>query len=463
MKIYKMKKFFLTLISFTLLISNVVLADFALPKYKKIMLENGLTVFLMEQHEVPLIDIQMVTRAGAINDGKSYGLASFTSDALSYGSADLSKQDIEDLFAFHGANYGSDVGLESSSMGLSLSKKDTEKLLPIFRDMILKPRFDSSEFSKAQKRYIDQLKQSREQPRSVISDLFNRMYYQDHPYGNPVNGDMKSLEKITLDQIKSFYKKFYVANNSALIVVGDFKTGDMENLIRGLFSQWKAQDVAKTDLKNVNTPTEPQVLIVNKGDANETTLMIGGKGIKASHPDAVALQVINTILGGRFTSWLNDELRVNSGLTYGAGSGFIRRSESGTFFISTFTKTETTFETIDLALKTYRKLWDEGIDKETLESAKAYIKGQFPPRYETSEQLAGLLARMWSLNLSDAYINDFEKTVDSLTVKKANKIASENFPKDALQFVLIGKAEAIKEQSQKYGKVEETDIKTFTF
>ncbi len=463
MKIYHMKKFLLTLSGFTLLISNVVFADFALPKYKRITLENGLTVLLMEQHEVPLIDIRMVTKAGAIHDEKSYGLASFTSDALSYGTADLSKQAIEDLLAFHGANYGSDVGMESSSIGLSLSNKDTEKLMPVFRDMILNPRFDGTEFSKAKKRYVDQLKQSREQPRSVITDLFNRMYYQDHPYGNPVNGDMNSIEKITLDQIKSFYQQFYVANNSALIVVGDFKTADMENLVRNLFSQWKAKDGVKTDLINLSIPTEPQVLIVNKGDAKETTLMIGGKGITANHPDAVALQVINTILGGRFTSWLNDELRVNSGLTYGAGSRFNSRSEAGTFIISTFTKTETTFETIDLALKTYRKLWNEGIDKKTLESAKAYIKGQFPPRYETSEQLAALLARMWSLNLSDAYINDFEKTVDSLTVKKANKIASENFPKDALQFVLIGKTEEIKEKAQQYGTVKQTDIKTFTF
>lgn len=458
-----MKKLLLTISSFALFISNVVFADFAIPKYEKMTLDNGLTVYLMEQHEVPLIDIQMVTKAGAIHDGKSYGLANFTGDALSYGSAELSKQAIEDLFAFHGANFNSNVGIESSSTGLSISSKDTEKLMPVFRDIVLKPTFDSTEFAKEKKLYINQLNQSREQPRSVIGPLFMRLYYQDHPYGNPVRGDMNSIEDITLDQIKSFYKRFYVANNSALIVVGDFKTDQMESLIKGLFSQWKPRSIKKTVQNNISVPSQSNVLIVNKGDAKETTFMIGGKGVTANHPDEVALQVINTILGGRFTSWLNDELRVNSGLTYGARSGFNSESEAGTFVISTFTKTETTFEAVDLALKTYQKLWEKGIDKKTLESAKSYIKGQFPPRYETSGQLARLLSRMWSLNLNDSYINDFQKTVDSLTVEKANKIASENFPKDALQFVLIGKAEDIKEKAKKYGKVQQKDIKTFTY
>ena len=175
------------------------------------------------------------------------------------------------------------------------------------------------------------------------------------------------------------------------------------------------------------------------------------------------MQVINTILGARFTSWLNDELRVNSGLTYGARSGFNSQSQAGTFVISTFTKKETTFEAIDLALKTYRRIWNKGIDKKTLDSAKSYVKGQFPPRYETSGQLARLLSNMWSLNLNDSFINDFQKNVDSLDVKKANQIAQALFPKDNLQFVLIGKAEDIREKAKEYGKLKEMDIDTFEY
>ncbi len=458
-----MKKIILTISLITILISQSVVAEFKMPGYEKLTLKNGLTVYLMEQHEVPLIDIRMFTKAGAINDGKNYGLATLTGKALSYGSGNLSKKAIEDLFAFHGANFSSDVSMESSSSSLSIASKDIDKLLPTFRNILLNPTFDKTEFDKDKKRYIDRLKQSREQPRNVIGSAFNKMYYQQHPYGNPVEGDIKSIKNISLKQIKEFYSNLYSANNSALILVGDFKTQEMTKKISLLFSDWKSQPIASVDLSNFTEPAQSNVWLINKGDAIETTFMIGGQGIASNHPDTVAVQVINTILGARFTSWLNDELRVNSGLTYGARSRFNSQSKMGNFVISTFTKKKTTFEAIDLALKTYQRIWNKGIDKKTLDSAKSYVKGQFPPRYETSTQLAQLLSRMWSFNLDDSFINDFQKNVDSLNIKKANQIAKAIFPKENLQFVLIGKAEDIREKAKEYGKLKEMDINTFEY
>lgn len=445
------------------LFSPLANADFSIPHYEKTTLENGLTVYVMEQHEVPLVDIIMVNKAGAILDKKDYGLANMTGDALRFGSGKRSKQDLEDLLAFHGANFSSRVSAESTSIRLSLAAKDTEQLLPIFSEIILEPSFNKDEFNKEKKRFVEQLKQSRERPRSIIRGAFNRMYFAQHPYGNPVSGDSTSVEKITLSQVKSFYKKNYVASNSAIIVVGDFNSKDMIKKITSLFSSWKKGSTKNLSHPVFLPPSKANVWLIDKSDAIETTFMFGGKGIAVNHPDSVAIQVINTIMGARFTSWLNDELRVNSGLTYGARSSFQSFSENGTFSISTFTKKETTFEALDLAIKTYQRIWDKGIDKKTLESAKAYVKGQFPPRYETGSQLASLLAKMWSQKLDDSFINDFQKNVDSLNVKKANKIAKENFPKDHWQFVLIGKADDIEEKAKNYGEVKRMDIKTFEF
>ncbi len=458
-----MKSFIVFLSGFVLFLSQSALADFKIPKYEKLTLDNGLTVYLMEQHEVPLIDVQMVVKAGASNDGLSYGLANLTSESLRFGSGDLSKKKLEDLLAFYGANLNTTSSLESSKISLSLAAKDSKKLLAIFRDIILKPKFSEQEYLKEKSRYIDQLKQSREHPRSIIGAVFNKMYYQKHPYGNPVIGDEKSVKNIDLESIRLFYQEYYVANNSALILVGDFNTKKMAKRVKKLFSAWNSSTLKSNTIAAVAPPKHSNVWLINKDDAIETTFMLGGKGIAANHPDQVAVQVINTILGARFTSWLNDELRVNSGLTYGARSRFNSHSKAGNFLISTFTKKETTFEALDLALKTYQRLWKKGIDKETLESAKAYVKGQFPPRYETSGQLANWLARMWSLNLDDSFINNFQTNVDSLDITKANKIAKAIFPKDNLQFVLIGKTSDIREGASKYGKVTEMDIKTFEY
>jgi predicted Zn-dependent peptidase len=155
---------------------------------------------------------------------------------------------------------------------------------------------------------------------------------------------------------------------------------------------------------------------------------------------------------------LNDELRVNTGLTYGAGSRFNPLKNGGSFYISTFTATKTTEPAIDKALEVLKNLHAKGIDETALNSAKNYVKGQFPPDYETTEQLAVLLSQMFWYNFDKSFINNFEKEVDGLDLDKANQIIAKYFPKDKLQFVLIGKSEDIKKIAEKYGKVTEVEI-----
>ena len=156
---------------------------------------------------------------------------------------------------------------------------------------------------------------------------------------------------------------------------------------------------------------------------------------------------------------LNDELRVNSGLTYGAGSRFSTLKSGGTFYISTFTASKTTEAAIDKALEVLNKLHTNGIDDKSLTSAKNYVKGQFPPDYETTGQLANLLTQMFWYKLDASFINDFEKNVDNLNLKKANEIIAKYYPKDNLQFVLVGKASEIKSIAEKYGAVKQVEIK----
>ncbi|MFT5453268.1 MAG: zinc protease [Enterobacterales bacterium] len=453
----------ISLLLTTSFLSSVSQAAFKIPAYETYTLDNGLQVYLMQQDEVPMIDLRLVVKVGAINDGNQFGLANLTSEALQFGSGKLSKNEIEDELAFLGANLSVNAAMEMTSINISFAAKDEVQLLPLFANIALNPSFNVANFDKYKKRFLSQLEQRKESPRDIINDAFARLYFGSHPYGNPVSGDNDSVTALTLDSVKSFYGDYYTPSNSALIVVGDFNKKHWRGQIKTLFGHWKGQAPKETLVRLGPSPAQSNVLLINKDDASETTLLIGSKGISASHPDAVAVQVINTILGGRFTSWLNDALRVNSGLTYGARSRFNSYQYGGSFSISTFTKNATTFEAIDLAKKTYRKLWEEGIDKETLASAKAYVKGQFPPRYETSGQLAALLARMWSQDLDDSYINNFENNVDSMNVIKANEIARRLFPENNLQYVLVGKADDIREKAKTYGELKEINIKDLKF
>lgn len=439
-------------------------SSFQMPAYEQLKLGNGLTVFLLPQHEVPLITVQATVRAGAVNDSQA-GLSQLTSQALLLGAGGKSKAEIEQLVDFLGASLSSQSSVEGSSLQANFMAKDAQQMLAMLHSVLTQPSFEQAEFDKLKARQIAAVAQAKESPRMVMDQYFNKLVFGAHPYGNASSGTAESLKGISQQQVKNFHQSYYQPANTSISVVGDFKPDVMKAQLQKLFSDWKNGDTVKQPDLTASLPKtdKAKVLLVNKSDAIETTFSIGGVGIQQDNPDYVGILVVNTVLGGRFTSWLNDELRVNSGLTYGAGSGFDRYSASGTFSISSFTKTESTKEAIDLALKTYQRLWGKGIDQATLDSAKAYVKGQFPPRFETNTALAGLLGDMYLYGFNQDFINSFQSKVDQLTVAESKRLINSYFPKDQLQFVLIGKAEAIKDIAKSYGEVKQVDIQAVGF
>lgn len=438
--------------------------NFKVPPFEKFKLKNGLTVYLMEQHEVPLINVSAVFDAGSINDGDKYGLAGLTADALLFGTQKYSKEQIEEMTDFVGASLSTFAGKESAGIHASFAAKDQEKLWDIIHQVLLFPVFNAKEFEKHKQRTLLQLDQQKESPRTVIGNYYNAFLFKNFPYATPGDGIKSTVEKVTDAEVTQFYKNNYTTGHGAIAVVGDFKTAEMKKKITALFQNWKTAEsrMVKRVAPNLEFD-KSRVLLVNKEDARETTFLIGGKGIDYNSPDYVPVMVINTILGGRFTSWLNDALRVNSGLTYGARSNFSRYKFAGTFSISTFTKNATTAPAIDMALGVLDSLHKTGIDETTLSSAKAYVKGDFPPRYESAAELAGLLTDMFVYGFDESYINTFQSKVDGLTTARAKEIIATYFPKDNLQFVLIGKADEIRDQVKKYGELTEKQIKAEGF
>jgi len=433
--------------------------DFKLPAYERIKLDNGLTVYLMEQHEVPLIYVSALIPCGTVYDSNKNGLAFLTSESLLFGTKNYSKKQIEETFEFYGADISTSASAEFIKLSISFAKQDQEKLLPIFQDILLNPTFPEEEVQKRKQRLLVELVQAKESPRQVIRTYFNKFIFNEHEFGNPVQGIKSTIQEITSDDLRNYYSSFFDPSNSAIALVGDFNSNDMKRTISDLFQSWNAEKPSSKPIliPDLNFKTN-RVLLVNKNDARETTFIIGGKGINRANPEFTEIQVINTILGDRFTSWLNEELRINSGLTYGARSAFVPYKNTGTFLISTFTATENTEKAIDLALEVLNRLHTKGITSEVLSSAKSYLKGQFPPNYETSGALAYLLTSMHYYGFDESFINNFEKNVDGLTMAKANEIVKKYFPKENLQVVIIGKASEIKEAVKKYGEITEKEI-----
>jgi predicted Zn-dependent peptidase len=434
-------------------------AEFRLPAFDTVKLPNGLTVYLMERHEVPLISVRAVVKAGAVNDAAQPGLSNLTGDALLLGSKAHNKKTIDEAFDFRGARLAGGAGAEASTVQANFARADAAALLPLFAEIVQQPSFDDAELAKLRDRKVSGLKQAKESPRNVVGTYYRAMLFGSTPYAIPASGTVASVGALKQADVQRYYGQYYRPDNAAIIVVGDFQKDEMRRQIESLFGTWKASGPAPQQQDNGKVQADKaRVWLVNKPDAIETTFLIGGAGIARNDADYVPLQVLNTILGGRFTSWLNDELRVNSGLTYGANSQFNVLSQTGTFAISSFTASAKTGDALALAHKTYQRLWDKGIDQATLDSAKAYVKGQFPPRYETGEQLAGLLGDMYASNVDRAQIDNFTRDVDSLTPERAKALVNKHFPRNNLQTVLVGKADDIRDVAKAYGEVTELDI-----
>jgi zinc protease len=440
--------------------ARVGAAPLRLPPHEKVVLKNGLTVLLMEKHGVPFVSFAAVVRSGATSDPAGQeGLASVTADLLRKGSKTRTAQQFAADLDFIGGSFHASAGVDFTAVSAEFLNKDLARGLDLFSDALLHPVFPQEEVDKLIRQNIDGIKAKKDEAQAVMTTYFNGYLFGTQPYGRPVDGDELSLVRIRREGIVKFHEANYAPGNTILAVAGDFSTAEMKKTIEAAFGGWSGRSAAPAAVAASPAVKGRRLLLVDKPDSTQTFFAIGNVGVARTDPDRVAIRVVNTIFGGRFTSMLNEELRVKSGLTYGANSFFDSRKTPGPFVMFSYTKNETTAQAIDLALEVLAQLHKEGVSKEQLDSAKSYIKGQFPPTIETSMQLARLLATNEFYGLDDSEVNELEGRIDAVTPEIARRVIEKHFPLDDLVFVLIGKAAEIKPAVQKYAtQLDTTEI-----
>ena len=442
----------LTLAGFLLLACPAVPAQsLHLPPHEKLVLKNGLTVLLMEKHGVPLIDVFAIVKTGAAADpaGKE-GLASITASLLRKGTKTRTAQQFAADFDYIGGSFDADAAADFTYISGEFMTKDLAKGLELFSDAVLHPTFPQNEADKILAQGVDSVKAAKDDPQSVLGLYFQGYLYGAHPYGHPPEGDELSLKRIQRDAMVKFYEANYAPGNTILGIAGEFDAAEMRKQLEETLGAWPAHAIASSSIPATAPEKGNRLLLIDKPDATQTYFAIGNIGTAVNDPDRVAIRVVNTIFGGRFTSELNEALRVESGYTYGAGSFFDSHKAPGPFEIYSFTKNETTAPAIDLALQVLEKLHKNGVTPEQLASAKSYIKGQYPPTIETSSQLVRRIVSNEFYGLDDDEVNQLEARVDAVTPAIAKQVIEKHFPLDNLVFVLIGKASAIEPTVKKY-------------
>jgi zinc protease len=422
-----------------------------LPPHDKFVLKNGLTVLLLEKRGVPLVNIFAIVKTGAAADPPGeQGLASVTAALLRKGTKTRTAQQFSADFDYIGGSFGADAGADFTTIAADFLTKDLARGLELFSDAVLHPTFPQSEADKVLAQSLDGIRAAKDEPNSVLGLYYAGYLYGANPYGRPSDGDEVSLKRIQRDAIAKFYEANYAPGNTILGIAGEFDAAEVRKRLEETLGPWPARSVRNTSIPAAPQAKGKRLLLIDKPDATQTYFAIGNIGTAANDPDRVAIRVVNTIFGGRFTSKLNEALRVESGYTYGASSFFDSRKAPGPFGIFSFTKNETTTPAIDLALQVLEKLHKNGVTEEQLKSAKSYIKGQFPPTIETSGQLARRIVVNEFYGLNDDEVNQLEARVDAVTPAIAKQVIEKHFPLDNLVFVLIGKASAIGPAVKKY-------------
>jgi zinc protease len=430
-----------------------------IPAHEKVVFKNGLTVLLLEKHGVPIVNFAALVKTGAAADPQGEeGLASITAQLLRKGTQKRTAQQFAADADFTGGSVEADAGADFSTVAGEFLNKDLARGLDLFSDALLHPVFPQAEVDKLLAQSLDGVRAAKDEARSVLGTYYDAYLFNGNGYGRTSDGDEISLTKIHRDAIVKFYETYYAPGNIILAVAGDFQTADMKKKLEDVFGQWPSKPVTPVKILVLPPVKGKKLLLVDKPDATQTYFAIGNVATAAGDPDRVAIRLVNTVFGGRFTSLLNEALRVESGLTYGAISAFDPRKAPGPFGIYSYTKNESTVQAIDMALQVLQKLHKQGITADELASAKSYIKGQFPPSLETSKQLAQIIVVNEFYGLDDREINDLEARIDAVTPAIAQQVIQKHFPTDNLVFTLIGKRSDIAAGLQKYAEKQDARV-----
>jgi predicted Zn-dependent peptidase len=404
----------------------------------------------MPKPGVPLVNFHVLVRGGVESEPEGLaGISSVTAQLLRKGTARRTADQYSSELDGLGGEFnvgGNDQAVVANSEFL---RKDFDKGLDLTADAILHASFPETEVKKALAQRIDAVRAQKDNPQAAISQYFRAFFYgAKHPYGRPA--DETTLRQIDRDKIAEYAKRLYVGKNLIVIVSGDFDTAAAQTAVTKVFGEAPAGSEYPW-APEVRPVAASRLLLIDKPDATQTYFRIAQPGISRTDPDRTTMQLLNTLFGGRFTSMLNDALRVNSGLTYGASSILDLEREPGAMTISTYTRTETTEKAMDMALDVLKGMNANGITAEQLASVKAYVKGTYPRQaLETSNQIANVLGDIEIFGLNRGEVDDLFSRIDAVTLEQANAALKKHFRPDNLTFVVLGNASKIRDAVKKY-------------
>jgi zinc protease len=427
---------------------------FQVPAPQRTTLRNGLLVLVLEQHSVPLVQMQLMVRSGSVSDPVGQeGVADLLARLLKRGTSKSTADQFAEQVEFLGGTLDAEAGLERIRVTGEFAAKDFEAGLGLLAEMVQAPALREEEFEKERSLALAGLEASLDDPDSLATRVFYGWLFGGHPYGRPADGSKRSVAALKRSDVAAFHQSHVSPANAVLAIVGDVDGRRARQAAERLFGPWKRRGVPETRLAVPAPARGRRVLLVDKPDATQSQIRIGSVGLRRSDPDLVPLTVVNAVLGSGFTSWLVEEIRVKRGLTYSIRSSIQARRSAGSYLVSTFSKNATVAETIKRSIELMGRMRTEGPGEADLDKGRNYVAGLYPLRIETPDALAAEILDVEFYGLGPEYINRYQGGIRSVGLPAARAAASRHIPSDDVAIVVLGPADELRGPLEAFGKV----------
>lgn len=418
--------------------------ELKLPPVVVRQLPNGLRLMVVERHKLPIADFVLVVPTGATaNPPAQAGVAGLAADMLTEGTTTRTALQIADQIGFLGVSLGAQSGWDATTVSLTTPTAQLDSALALFADVSLHPSFPAAEWKRIREERLTSLLQLRDRGPAIASRVYPAVLYgQGSAYGRPATGTETSVGAMTDADVRAFYAAHFLPNQATLIAVGDITPADLERRIGALFGGWVGGSETMAAVPTPKTAAPTAIYLVDKPGAAQSSFRIGSVGVARSTPDYFPIQVMNTALGGSFTSRLNQELREVKGYTYGAFSNFDMRRAAGPFTAQAEVVSAKTDSALIGFMTELRQIRDT-IPAAELTKTKRYIELELPSAFETTGDIANRLTAVALYGLPLDYFNHYVANIEAVTQGDVQRVAQKYIDPSHMAIVIVGDQKSI--------------------
>ena len=429
--------------------------SFRMPSQSKFSLNNELDVYFVKKNDLPIVRLNVIINAGSKFDpGNKKGTSNLLTMCIDEGAGKYNALELSEQFDLLGAHFSLNCNNDTIQITLQTLKENFREALDLLGKILTEPHLAEKDFEREKSKIQTRLKQLSDDPDYLANTAFESLLFGDsHPYSFPVLGLDENIANINNDEIKSYYSKFILPNNSFISAVGDITEKELKKNLNEKFSVWE-KDNADFQVGTASSPDKKNVYIVNKKDSVQTEIRVGHHSTGKKSKDYFSKYLLNTILGGQFTSRINLNLREKHGYTYGARSSFNYYKDDAYFGISTSVGIENTANALNEIFYELNNIGN-GVTEEELSFAKSSIIRKFPLNFETFGQVSSHIIGKVIYDLPDDYFEKYIENINAVTIDEVNKAATKNILPDTAMTVLVGDKDKLLEQlkEENYGEI----------